>query len=156
MTFEPARCAIRTCALHWRLVGASLLIGGAVGSATIYPVFTLLVLAKLASGTFFEHETPLEAATAALSLVLLGSGMLAMILPALAAIGRRGWWSLAPFALLMPAYYLLVSLGAWRGVLELVADPDRWNKTEHGLARTSRSNGRRSSETAGDGGSGRG
>ncbi|HMO31251.1 glycosyltransferase family 2 protein [Enterovirga sp.] len=125
----------------WRFTWASLLIGGAVISAAIYPVFTLVVLVQLASGGFFDHEDLLEAATAALSLVLLAAGFLAMILPSLAAIRRRGWRRLAPLAFLMPLYYLLVSLGTWRGILELVFDPDRWNKTEHGLARTSRSRG---------------
>jgi hypothetical protein len=27
-----------------------------------------------------------------------------------------------------------VSLAAWRALVELVVDPFRWNKTEHGLA----------------------
>jgi len=38
---------------------------------------------------------------------------------------------------LLPLYYVLVSLAAWRG-LALLFHPLRWNKTEHGLARTSR------------------
>jgi cellulose synthase/poly-beta-1,6-N-acetylglucosamine synthase-like glycosyltransferase len=121
-----------------RFVGTSLLIGGAVLSAAIYPFFTLLVLFQLAEGSYFDHENWLELIVAALSLVLLGAGFAAMILPSLVAIGRRGLWPLWPFALLMPLYYVLVSLATWRGILELVLDPDRWNKTEHGLARSSR------------------
>jgi hypothetical protein len=39
----------------------------------------------------------------------------------------------------MPLYFLLVSLAAWCGLVELIRAPNRWNKTEHGLARTSRS-----------------
>jgi len=31
-----------------------------------------------------------------------------------------------------------VSLAAWRGLWELINDARRWNKTSHGLARTSR------------------
>ena len=38
----------------------------------------------------------------------------------------------------MPVYFLLISLAAWSGLYELVRAPNRWNKTEHGLARTSR------------------
>lgn len=123
----------------WRFAGAVLLTAGAVASAAIYPVFTLLVLGQLASGFFFDHEDPLELGVSALSLVLLCAGLLAMVLPPLAAIRLRNWAGLWPAALLMPVYYLLVSIGAWRGMFELIADPDRWNKTEHGLARTSRS-----------------
>jgi cellulose synthase/poly-beta-1,6-N-acetylglucosamine synthase-like glycosyltransferase len=125
----------------WRFLGASLLVGGAVVSSAVYPVFTALILAQMATGAFFQHEEPLEIAVAALSMVLLCAGLLAMVLPALVAIRRRRLWSLAPLAFLMPFYYLLVSLGAWRGIVELIMDPDRWNKTEHGLARTSRRKG---------------
>ena len=67
------------------------------------------------------------------------SGLLAMLLPAALGCVRRGWWDLLPYVPLMPAYFLLVSLGAWLGLFELVLAPDRWNKTEHGLSRGSRS-----------------
>ena len=40
--------------------------------------------------------------------------------------------------LLMPLYWLLLSLAAWRALFQLLRDPYRWEKTEHGLARTSR------------------
>ena len=62
-----------------------------------------------------------------------------MTLPALEGARRRQLWWLMPFVALMPFYYLLVSWAAWRGVTDLVLDPYRWLKTEHGLARTSRS-----------------
>jgi hypothetical protein len=32
----------------------------------------------------------------------------------------------------------LLSLAAWRAHIQLICDPQRWEKTEHGLARTSR------------------
>ncbi|WP_082502626.1 glycosyltransferase family 2 protein [Methylobacterium sp. Leaf100] len=67
------------------------------------------------------------------------SGLLAMLLPAALGCVRRGWWDLLPYVPLMPAYFLLVSAGAWLGLVELVLAPDRWNKTEHGLSRSSRS-----------------
>jgi len=121
-----------------RFAAASLLTGGAVLSAAIFPLFTLPILAQLALGAYFTREGWLDWAGAVLSLSLLVSGWLALVLPPLAAIARRGWWRLVPMALLMPLYQLLIGLGAWRGLLELVIDPDRWNKTEHGLARTSR------------------
>ena len=123
----------------WRFAGAVLLTAGAVASAAVYPVFALVLAADIATGVILDHEGVFECGVAAFSIVLLGAGFLAMILPALAAIRRRSWTELLPFAFLMPVYYLLVSLGAWRGMFELLVDPNRWNKTEHGLARTSRS-----------------
>jgi hypothetical protein len=67
------------------------------------------------------------------------SGFLAMLLPAAFGCVRRGWWDLLPYVPAMPAYFLLVSAGAWLGLVELILAPDRWNKTEHGLSRSSRS-----------------
>jgi hypothetical protein len=40
--------------------------------------------------------------------------------------------------LLIPVHWLLLSLAAWRALYQLVRDPYRWEKTEHGLAQTSR------------------
>jgi len=46
-------------------------------------------------------------------------------------------WVLA----LTPFYWLLLSLAAWRALYQLVCDPQRWEKTEHGVAKTSRLSG---------------
>lgn len=62
-----------------------------------------------------------------------------MILPPVEALRRRRWWGLLPWVALLPLYYGLVSVAAWRALAELVHEPFRWNKTDHGLARTSRS-----------------
>jgi hypothetical protein len=51
---------------------------------------------------------------------------------------RRRLLSCAWVLLLMPLYWLMLSLAAWRAVIQLIRDPYRWEKTEHGLARTSR------------------
>jgi hypothetical protein len=40
----------------------------------------------------------------------------------------------------MPVYWLLLSIAAWRALLQLIRDPYVWEKTEHGLARSSRCN----------------
>jgi cellulose synthase/poly-beta-1,6-N-acetylglucosamine synthase-like glycosyltransferase len=50
-------------------------------------------------------------------------------------------WILA----LTPFYWFLLSLAAWRALIQLICDPQRWEKTEHGLARTSRLQARLSS-----------
>jgi glycosyltransferase XagB len=51
---------------------------------------------------------------------------------------RRGLLAHAWVLLLTPVYWLLLSLAAWRALFQLVTAPQRWEKTEHGLARTSR------------------
>ena len=51
----------------------------------------------------------------------------------LAAIVRRGDYSLAPFALFLPFYWGLMSVAAWKGFGQLITNPFYWEKTEHGL-----------------------
>ena len=53
-------------------------------------------------------------------------------------LARRGLLSTAWVLLLTPLHWLLLSLAAWRALFQLVASPYRWEKTEHGLARSSR------------------
>jgi hypothetical protein len=51
---------------------------------------------------------------------------------------RRGLLAQSWVLVLTPLHWLLLSLAAWRAVFQLMYDPQRWEKTEHGLARTSR------------------
>ncbi len=46
---------------------------------------------------------------------------------------RRKLWRLLPEALLSPLYWLLISVGAWKGLLQLFSRPFYWEKTNHGL-----------------------
>ncbi|MBX9931635.1 MAG: glycosyltransferase [Methylobacterium sp.] len=115
------------------------LVPGTVLSALAYPFLMLPALvalwpSRLESAGGFWSNLPTGTAV-----VVLLSGLLAMLLPATLGAMRRGWWDLLPFVPLLPAYFLLMSLAAWLGLIELVTAPDRWNKTEHGLSRTSRS-----------------
>lgn len=118
------------------------LVPGTVGSALAYPILMLWSVADLAG--FLRDGAPappafwpnLPSGTATTVFV---AGLLAMMLPAALGCVRRGWWDLLAWVPLLPVYFVLVSLGAWLGLIELVTAPQRWNKTEHGLSRTSRS-----------------
>jgi len=46
----------------------------------------------------------------------------------------RRYWGLVKYALISPLYWLLMSLGAYRGVLQLLTRPSYWEKTDHGFA----------------------
>jgi hypothetical protein len=56
----------------------------------------------------------------------------------LIGLSRRRLLRSARYLVLLPFYWLLLSFAAWRAVFQLVSSPYRWEKTEHGLARTSR------------------
>jgi cellulose synthase/poly-beta-1,6-N-acetylglucosamine synthase-like glycosyltransferase len=51
----------------------------------------------------------------------------------IAGVLRRGYHSLAKYALLSPIYWALMSVGAWKGLIQLVTRPHYWEKTIHGL-----------------------
>ena len=51
---------------------------------------------------------------------------------------RRRLLGCAWALLFMPVYWILLSLAAWRALFQYLYDPYGWEKTEHGLARTSR------------------
>ncbi len=114
------------------------LCAGTLLSALGYPVF---VLATAASLIIYGMPTPSSAGAVLLItlwLTLFLSGMLAMIAPLVMGARHRGLQDLWPWLPLAPVYYLLVSAAAWMAIVEYVRAPSQWNKTEHGLARTSR------------------
>jgi cellulose synthase/poly-beta-1,6-N-acetylglucosamine synthase-like glycosyltransferase len=50
-----------------------------------------------------------------------------------AGVMRRGLFDLVKFALFSPLYWALMSIGAWKGLLQLFYRPYYWEKTVHGL-----------------------
>ncbi|WP_243375628.1 glycosyltransferase [Microvirga solisilvae] len=120
----------------WKFYASFSLTAGAVLSALLYPFCTGLLFAMW----LLDHaHTPWSALWYAGSLTLFCAGVASIFIPACIALHRRRLWRLLPWVLMLPFYYVLVSLAAWRGLWELATAPFRWNKTSHGLARTSRS-----------------
>ena len=56
-----------------------------------------------------------------------------LVLVHVAGCVKRGFYNLIPWALLMPFYWVLISIGAWKGVLQFITKPFYWEKTKHGL-----------------------
>jgi cellulose synthase/poly-beta-1,6-N-acetylglucosamine synthase-like glycosyltransferase len=142
---------VQTCVAHsrhprttlsqlgpWRFLGALAITFGTVLSALGYPFFTGLFIGSLLRGSPDTPGSSWHAAWSAGSYALFVSGAAAIVIPACVALGRRKLWRLLPWVALLPAYYVLVSAAAWRSLAELATSPFRWNKTSHGLARTSR------------------
>jgi len=121
-----------------KFLGAVTMTLGTVVAALGFPLFTAVSVVGIATGRLLTAETLVEAASTGLSLTLFAGGVCAMTLPALTALRRRGWWELGPTVAALPVYYVLISWAAWRGLFEFVWAPSHWNKTDHGLARTSR------------------
>jgi glycosyltransferase XagB len=65
--------------------------------------------------------------------LLVGNGL--MIACSAIAAARRRHYGLALFSLLLPFYWVLHSIAAWRALVQLVTKPSHWEKTPHGLSK---------------------
>ncbi|WP_018260029.1 glycosyltransferase family 2 protein [Methylobacterium sp. WSM2598] len=133
-------------------LAALALVPGAVVSALVYPAALLVAGWRLLVQPAEPDPSFWTNMVTALGIELFGAGFAAIALPALLGCLRRGRPDLIPWIAALPAYYVLVSLGAWLGLAEFFVAPFRWNKTEHGLARAARRRRRAStaSELAGE------
>ncbi|MBS0533963.1 MAG: glycosyltransferase [Proteobacteria bacterium] len=119
-------------------VAFNLMVGGTALAALVHPFFVVALTWSIAeSGALWIDDR--------LSLIFLG------ILYGITAVcgyltsAYLGWLGLARrhrsssdwVLLLTPVHWLLLSTAAWRAVYQLFAQPFLWEKTEHGLARSS-------------------
>jgi cellulose synthase/poly-beta-1,6-N-acetylglucosamine synthase-like glycosyltransferase len=116
-----------------------LVIGGAVLAALVHGIFAGVLAFQIATGLLWSGKTGLfEHAFAGLYVATLVTGYLFSALIAFVGLSRRRLAASAPWLLLLPFYWVLLSIAAWRAVFQLIWSPYRWEKTTHGLARTSR------------------
>ncbi|HEX5210896.1 MAG TPA: glycosyltransferase [Pseudolabrys sp.] len=129
----------------WRDLGLSgfftfqLIVGGNVLAALVHPLFMAGSIYAVVRGL-----PPWPSDSAALEILATVYGITAAIGYLTSAflgwlgLQRRGLLAGAWVLLLTPLHWLLLSLAAWRALYQLVAAPYAWEKTEHGLARSSR------------------
>lgn len=116
-----------------------LVVGGTVLAALVNPIFIALLAYSLAVDRLWPAAAGVGGAVlAGLWGGALVAGYLASAMLGLVGLKRRGLLRHAWVLLLMPLHWLLLSAAAWRALYQLVHDPFRWEKTAHGLARTSR------------------
>jgi glycosyltransferase XagB len=105
-------------------------------AALIHPVFIGGLCYSLISAPPREAVELLQAAPVFAAAFL--CGYISTIALDVIGLSRRGLLGHAWVLVLTPLYWLLLSLAAWRALFQLLYDPQRWEKTDHGLARTSR------------------
>lgn len=115
-------------------LGFQIVIGGFSLSNLVHPLFYLAAIAALiASDSLADLARDLPIAIFNLAVLVSGYGI--TILAGMTAAGARGRKSLVFDALMMPAYWLLISAGAYKALQQLVTRPFHWEKTEHGISR---------------------
>ncbi len=111
-------------------VAFQLVVGGTVLAALVHGLFALWFAAGLVSGRSVDLFS--------VHFVVLAAGYVVSGLLGLVGLMRRGLLGSAWVLLLIPLYWVLLSAAAWRALWQVLFDPYRWEKTEHGLAKTSR------------------
>ncbi len=60
-------------------------------------------------------------------------GNFAFIFINVAGAARRKYYDTIRYAIFSPIYWAFMSVGAWKGFLQLITKPHFWEKTKHGL-----------------------
>lgn len=115
-------------------LGFQFFIGGGFVTALIAPLLWLMFAAWLIAGTrMFDVVFPPALVYLSLLNLLLGNGF--FIYMTLVAGLKRNYFSLTPYALTVPFYWLLNSVGAYKGLWQLISKPFYWEKTVHGISK---------------------
>jgi cellulose synthase/poly-beta-1,6-N-acetylglucosamine synthase-like glycosyltransferase len=129
----------------WRDAGPSgfftlnILVGGNVLTALAHPLllgefaFRMAASALDAGAASFLAKPFVE-----LYIVTIAAGYLSTAIVGLMGLARRRLLHEAWILALTPLYWVCLSIAAWRALYQLLREPYRWEKTEHGLARSSR------------------
>jgi hypothetical protein len=108
-------------------------------AALVHPLFMVGLIYSLASGApMWRADSTAATILAALYGATIVIGYLTSAFLGWLGLSRRGLLASAWVLVLTPLHWLLLSLAAWRGLCQLVVSPYAWEKTEHGLAKSSR------------------
>ena len=116
----------------WKTFGFHMMIGGTPLCLLINPLYWLMALAWVVFrseqvAVFFPFPIILFGAACLFigNFVFLFAGVLAAY--------RRGYYDLVKTSLLVPVYWIMMSIGAWKGFVQIITKPNYWEKTKHGL-----------------------
>lgn len=112
--------------------GFQFFIGGTILSILIAPLLYLMYFFWLVTQTYIlDTIFPPSLLYITLVNLLLGNGILIYLY--MIGIFKRHNYSLIPYALTVPIYWLMMSWAAFKGLWQLIHKPFYWEKTNHGL-----------------------
>ncbi|MDO8691218.1 MAG: glycosyltransferase [Dehalococcoidia bacterium] len=122
----------------WRSIGTmafisfNLVIGGTFISFFLNPIYWMLTALWFLTGWSMIKEIYPS------YLYYLGSfslyvGNFVFVYVNAAGCLKRGYYDLVKYALMVPLYWAIMSIGAWKGLIQLIYKPFYWEKTVHGL-----------------------
>lgn len=117
----------------WAFLRFNLFVAGTPVLAALNPVSWLLVLAWFTlQPQFVKDVMPAPVYYAGLASWLLGNFTFYFLNLGVAA--RFQEWRVFKSALWLPAYWVMMSLAAVKALVQLVVNPNYWEKTQHGLS----------------------
>ena len=118
------------------IAGLHLNLGGTPLCLLLNPIYWTLTLLWFVFRTEAVGEV-FPFAVFAMGAVCLFVGNFAFVYSGMLAAYRRSYFDLVKFTLLLPAYWLMMSVAAWKGFWQLIVKPFYWEKTKHGLTQQS-------------------
>ncbi len=110
--------------LHFNII-----VGGNFFVLCFNPLAWLMIIVWLAMpGKFSGSDTFLLT-----SAIILLAGNLFFMLINVWGVVKRKWYKLTMAAMMSPAYWFLMSMGAWKGLIQYLRKPHFWEKTRHAL-----------------------
>jgi len=115
-----------------RAMSFHLLVGGTALSLLINPLYWFFTTAWFVfRWEAFSHLFPFPLILWGLICLFVGNFL--FVYSTMLATYQRGYYDIVKHCLTMPLYWVLASIGAWKGFLQLISRPSYWEKTRHGL-----------------------
>jgi cellulose synthase/poly-beta-1,6-N-acetylglucosamine synthase-like glycosyltransferase len=118
------------------LVMFQLVVGGKILSLFINPLMWVLTILYFALrpqlGTTIETLFPTPVLIMGVTCLVFGNFL--YLYYYMIACARRGHYELVKFALLVPIYWIAMSVAAYMAFYQLIVKPHYWSKTKHGLS----------------------
>ena len=116
-------------------INFQMMIGGSIACFLLNPLYWLMTAAWLAFHPAIIQELFAPTWLYAAGATCLFAGNFAFVYLSAAACANRRQWDLVKYCLLMPAYWVLMSIGAYKALAQLIVRPFYWEKTDHGFYR---------------------
>jgi len=116
----------------WKWLSFQLIVGGTPLCLLINPIYWLLTIIWFTLR--WESVSLLFPFPVILfGLLCLFVGNFVFIYSSMLACYRRGYYHVVRYGLILPVYWIAMSVGAWKGFLQLITRPSYWEKTKHGF-----------------------
>ncbi len=110
--------------------------GGAISMPLINPVLWIITAISLFAPWLFSSLYLLPIQSICIFNLVVGNS--AYLLLYTVACTKMKKYKSIPLALTMPVYWILISVAAWRGLIQLIRNPFYWEKTLHGVTKTAK------------------